>query len=60
MMLLNAVPRPRVCGRRYFTAPAVRPATNCRCSNRNPATTGTLTTSEAAMTWFQYTSFWVE
>ena len=37
----------------HFTAPAVRPATRKRCMSRNPATTGTLTTSEAAIIWFQ-------
>ncbi len=46
------------CG--HLTAPAVRPATRYRWSSRNPATTGTLTTSEAAMIWFQYTSYCVE
>src|SRR4051794_17702180 len=39
----------------YLTAPAVRPATKYRCSARKPATTGMLTTRDAAITWFQYT-----
>src|ERR1019366_3066205 len=44
----------------YFTEPEVRPATRYFCSNRNATTTGTLTTREAAMIWFQYTLIWVE
>ena len=40
-----------LCG--HFTAPAVIPATKWRCTRRNPMTTGTLTTSDAAMIWFQ-------
>ena len=37
----------------HFTAPAVIPATKWRCTRRNPMTTGMLTTSDAAMIWFQ-------
>ena len=40
-----------LCG--HFTAPAVIPATKWRCTRRNPMTTGMLTTSDAAMIWFQ-------
>ena len=43
----------------YLTEPAVMPATRKRCSNRKPTTIGTLTVSEAAMIWFQYTWFCV-
>ena len=37
----------------HFTAPAVIPATKWRCTRRKPMTTGMLTTSDAAMIWFQ-------
>ena len=37
----------------HFTDPAVMPATRKRCSSRKPTTMGTLTVSDAAMTWFQ-------
>lgn len=43
----------------YLTEPAVMPATRNRCSSRKPTTIGTLTVSDAAMIWFQYTWFWV-
>ncbi len=42
-----------------LTAPAVSPWTRARCSSRKPSSTGTLTTREAAITWFQYTLDWV-
>ena len=42
--------------RRYLTAPALRPATKLRWSSRKPTTIGTLTTSDAAMIWFQKTA----
>ena len=43
----------------YLTEPAVMPATRNRCSSRKPTTIGTLTVSDAAMIWFQYTWFCV-
>ena len=46
-------------GRGYLTEPAVMPATRNRWSSRKPTTIGTLTVSDAAMIWFQYTWFWV-
>ncbi len=44
---------PSLAGPPYLTAPAVRPATKLRCNSRKPTTIGTLTTSDAAMIWFQ-------
>src|ERR1035437_1543226 len=43
----------------HLTEPAVMPASMNRCNRRKPITIGTLTVSQAAMIWFQYTLFWV-